>query len=359
MRVVIAPDSYGGTLTAPQAARAIATGWQRARPADDVVLQAMSDGGEGLLDVLGGNGETQHVEVADPRGLPRQARWILRPDATAVIESAEACGLRLLATDQRDPLRTTTYGVGQLLLDAVQAGASRVILGLGGSATVDGGAGALTGLGFRLRVEDGSGLKIGGGELSRVRSIDPGWLPDAVRDLDVDLLADVRTRLDACARTYGPQKGATPDAVAVLEDGLSRWADVAERDLHAPGLRDRAGTGAAGGLGFGLAAGIGARLVDGASFVATELGLAELVADADLVVTGEGRIDATTAEGKVVGEVLRLAEASGVPVAAVAGTTSELLPGIETLEVAAPQGPGDDPEADVRTAAERLARTLS
>jgi glycerate 2-kinase len=228
----------GGLLDAPGVAEAIATGWRRARPDDDLHLVPMSDGGEGLLNVLRRpDDRILEVEVAGPDSRPVQASFLLRTDGTAVVESAAACGLHLLTQDRRNPLHTTTYGVGQLLDAARIAGATRILVGLGGSATVDGGAGALIGLGLRLRVNDGSGLKIGGDDLHRIAAIGRGWIDPAWDELPVVLLADVRTKLQDAARVFGPQKGATPDAVRHLETGLSAWADVVERDLATAGLR--------------------------------------------------------------------------------------------------------------------------
>lgn len=366
MRVVVAPDSFGGTLTAGKAADAVAEGWLARRPVDDVVAVPMSDGGEGLLDVVAGPDDTRlTTEVVGSLALPVDAAWLLRGDGTAVIESAAACGLRLVPHERRNPLHTTTHGVGELLLAARQAGVRRVVVGLGGSATVDGGTGALIGLGFRLWVADGSGLKIGGADLDRVVGADRGW-SGHWHGVEVELLADVTTPLPDAARVFGPQKGATPEVVDVLARGLDRWADVAERDLagggatEAPGrLRDRPGAGAAGGLGFGLAAGISATTAPGAATVAGMVGLPAAIADADLVVTGEGRVDATTSSGKVVHEVARLASAAGVPVLLVAGQVAARPDGVADLEAAAPDGPGDDPAADVAAAARRLAGRAS
>lgn len=362
-RVVVAPDAFGGTLTAPGAAEAIAAGWRRARPADHVTVVPMSDGGEGLLDVLARPGDTwASAEVAGPLGLPVEATWLVTTGGDAVIESARACGLALVdAVDpaRRDPMRTTSHGVGELIAAAVARGARRLTVGLGGSATVDGGAGALTGLGLRLTVADGSGLRVGGADLGRVAAVARGWarLPD---DLDVELLADVATPLTRCAAVFGPQKGADAAAVAALTEALGVWADVAARDLPAAPSPDAPGTGAAGGLAFGLAAALGARIVPGAARVAELVGLPAAIAAADLVVTGEGRLDATTLEGKVVDHVVRLAAAAGVPVVAVAGSVdddaaSARALGLVDVEVAAPAGPGPDPVGQVEAAAARLA----
>lgn len=354
--IVIAPDGFGGTLSARQAADAIATGWRAERPGDRLVVVPMSDGGEGLLDVLAGPQDTTSVvTVAGPLGHPVDASFVLRRDGSAVVESALACGLALVPEHQRSPLATTTYGVGELLDAARRAGATRVVVGLGGSATVDGGAGALSGLGFRCRMADGSGLKIGGGELHQVASVERGWAA-SWSDVRVELLADVQTTLLDAARVFGPQKGATPADVALLTGALGTWADVVERDL-VPGraLRDEPGTGAAGGLGYALVAGIGGEIVGGAEIVAQLAGLPEAIADADVVVTGEGRLDATTDAGKVVTHVQSLAAATGCEVAAVVGQIGDGAPELADVEAASPDGPGPDPHGDVVAAAARLA----
>ena len=357
MRVVVAPDGFKGTLSAPAAAEAIAAGWRRARPDDEVVLRPLADGGDSLCEVVATDADRWvSVEVVGPLGRPVTARFLLRPDGSAVIGSAAACGLDLVPEAERDPLRTTTYGVGQLLLAAVDAGASRILLGLGGSATVDAGLGALTALGFRLRVADGSGLKIGGGELHRLARIERTWVPD-LGSTTVELLSDVTTPLLRAAEVFGPQKGASPAQVAQLTAALAHVADVVERDLTGGvRLRDDPGTGAAGGLGYGLAAGLGARFAPGAARVAELVGLDAALDDAEVIVTGEGRLDATSMAGKVVGHVVELATDRDLPVLAVAGRIDE--PGDDRLagtEAAAPSGPGADPAAEVTAAAERLA----
>jgi glycerate kinase len=357
VKVVIAPDSFGGTLSPRQAADAIADGWRRGRPGDEVVAVPLSDGGEGLLDALGTPDDRWlTTEACGPLGHPLEARLLLRPDGTAVIESALVCGLALVEDRRRNPLVATTYGVGELLDAACDAGARRILVGLGGSATVDGGAGALTGLGFRLRVADGSGLKVGGADLHRVHAAERGWAREDWDAVEVVLLADVRTPLPDAARRFGPQKGALPDAVPRLEAGLAAWAEVAERDLAGGRrLRDEPGTGAAGGLGFGLAAALGARIVPGADAVAELVALDAALAGAALVVTGEGRIDDTTGEGKVVTEVRRRARRRGIPTLAVAGQVTGAPAGLADTEAAAPGGPGEHPGAEVAAAAERLA----
>ncbi len=356
MKVLVAPDSFGGTLSSIEAARAITLGWRRARSDDEVVSVPLADGGEGTIDVLARSGDKlTRVEVADPLGRPRLARFLLR-DGLAVVESAEACGLKLLAPAERDPLRTTTYGVGQLLEAARRAGVRRIAVGLGGSATVDGGAGASTALGMRILRHGGGGLKIGGGELTAVTAIAPRWLDPGWESVDVELWADVDTVLIDAAPTFGPQKGATPEAVARLQAGLGRWAEVVEHDLGGH-WRDLPGSGAAGGLGFGLAAVLDARLVAGAPAVAELVGLQEGLQGADLLVTGEGLLDATSMEGKVVGHVLALGQEAGLPVVAVVGRV-EAEGNLADIEPAAAEGPGPDPGAEVSRAARRLAQRM-
>lgn len=355
MKIVIAPDGFGGTLSARAAAAAIAAGWRRVRPQDEVVTVPLSDGGEGLINVVARDGDRwQHTEVAGPLGHPVDAVWLLRDD-TAIIESARACGLAQLPDDQRDPLRTTTYGVGQLLGAAHAAGARHILLGLGGSATVDGGSGALSGLGFRVTVADGSGLKIGAEDLDRVTRVEPAWAPD-LGDVRVTLLTDVTTVLADAAAVFGPQKGATPEDVGRLTTALDVWADVAERDLAGGAPHRRTpGSGAAGGLGFALACALGATYEPGADRVAALAGLDAALRDAEVVVTGEGRLDATSAAGKVVGAVRDRGAVAQVPVTAVVGQRADDAPELDHVEVAAPDGPGPDPAAEVAAAAARLA----
>lgn len=362
MRVLVAPDGFKGTLTAHAAARAIAEGWQRARPGDQLELLPLADGGDGLCAVLARQQDRWlEVEVVGPLARPVTASALLRSDGTAVVESAEACGLHLVAEAQRTPMATTTFGVGELLRAVVDAGAEHVLLGLGGSATVDAGLGALAGLGYRLREADGSGLKIGGGEIHRLDRIEPGWAPE-LSHVEVELLSDVETPLAEAARVFGPQKGATPEEVEHLTGALAHVASVVERDLpHGPGCAALPGSGAAGGLGFGLAAAIGARFVPGAQRVAELVGLPRALEEADVVITGEGQLDATSLAGKVIGALLeRAAAAGGVPVMAVPGRIDGAAPPqLAAVEAASPQGPGADPGAEVAEAAQRLATRLA
>lgn len=360
MKVLIAPDNFGGTLSAPDAATAIAAGWCRRRPQDELTLVPLSDGGEGLLDVLVGMGGTiQTREVAGPQGHPLLARMLLQPDGTAVIESATACGLHLLPLGRRTPSRATTYGVGQLLEAARESGARRILVGLGGSATVDGGAGALIALGYHVQVGDGSGLKIGAEDLHRVTRIDPRWSADW-SDVEVELLADVTTPVAQAAERFGAQKGATPAEIRELTAALAAWAHVVTRDLHAvPGLATAPGSGAAGGLGFGLAAALGAWFVPGCGRVAELVGFGARLERTELVITGEGRLDQTSAFGKVVGHVVQAARERGVRTLAVVGQDAGGDLELDDVEASAPDGVVEDADAQVTAAAERAATRFS
>jgi glycerate 2-kinase len=360
VRVLIAPDGFGGTLSAREAAAAIADGWERARPDDELAVLPLSDGGEGLLDVVAGPRDTWLItEVVGPLGQPVDAALLLRADGSGLIESAAACGLHLVPDGRRDVAVATTFGVGELLDAAREAGVTRLLVGLGGSATIDGGTGALLGLGFRLQVADGSGLKIGGADLPRLARVERGWSAD-YSSVAIELLADVTTPLSDSARRFGPQKGADAAQVERSTAALLHWAEVAERDLGAPAaLRDTPGTGAAGGLGYGLAAALGARFVAGAARVGELVGLPAAVGAAELIITGEGRLDATTAEGKVVDHVARLAAEAGRRVVAVVGQVTGDHVLLADVEAAAPDGEVVDAFAEVAAAAERLAHRIA
>lgn len=308
MKVVVAPDAFKGSLPAHAAAAALADGWREVRPDDELVEVPLADGGEGTSAAL----ESAHpdalwhdVDVAGPDGRVHPSGWLELPDGTAVVELAEACGLPLLA--RPDPLGAHTTGLGQLLRAAAAAGVHRITVGLGGSASTDGGTGALRSLGARFLDDDGVELPPGGGPLDRLARVE---LEDVVPPPPggVRCLSDVTAPLlgpGGAAAVFGPQKGAVADDLVVLERGLARLADVLAGVV--PGAREavtRPGAGAAGGTGFGLAVVWGAELVPGADAVAEMLDLDELLADAAVVLTGEGAFDATSLSGKVVGSLL-------------------------------------------------------
>lgn len=361
MRVLIAPDSFGGVLSAEAVAAAAADGWHEVRPDDTVHTLPLSDGGEGLLGVLAAlhpDANRTDVEVAGTDTRPVHAPVLWLDARTAVLETAGICGLPP-ADAPRRPLEATSYGVGQALAHVVHAGAEHVIVGLGGTGVVDGGSGALNGLGMRLRRADGSGLRVGAADLAECTGIERGWArwPDGVR---LDLLADTDVPATAAVARYGPQKGLATERIGPLAAAVAGWADVLTAAFPGPVGPDTPHTGAAGGLGLALAVALGGRLTAGATWVAERAGLAAAVGAADLVITGEGRLDATTTTGKVVDEVVATARRHARPVAAVVGaadpaTASRLGLDGPRLATAPAAGPGGDAVAAVRRAARLLA----
>lgn len=347
MKVVLAPDAFKGTATATEVAAALAAGWRKVRPDDDVVTVPLADGGEGTAEVLAvahRGARWVACEVTGPDGRPHEATWLQLPDGTAVVELAAASGLPLLA--RPDPLGAQTVGVGELIADALDHGCRRVVVALGGSASVDGGTGALTALGARFLDADGRLLPSGGGALSALARVDTSALrpppPDGVTCL-VDVTAPLLGPVGA-ARAFGPQKGADEVQVADLDAGLARLADVVERrEVPASSRGDlvrSAGAGAAGGTGFGLAALWGAELTPGGPAVGDAVGLARHLAEADLVVTGEGSFDATSLQGKVVGSLLASLPAH-VVAALVAGQVRADVPARVTSALALVDLAGD------------------
>lgn len=330
MRVLICPDSFGGTLSAPDVAEALAAGWQAARPDDELAQLPLSDGGPGLLDVLEAAlpGSRLHARaVQDPLGRPVSGHWLRHGD-TAYIESAQACGLHLLAEPERDPGRTTTYGVGELIRGALDAGARRVMVGLGGSGTNDGGAGLLASLGLTGYDAAGARLPPGGLALAEIAALlgplDP-LDPLGTEGVDVELVA--ATDVDApllgpygASAVFGSQKGASPAQVQALDAALTCWADVVEQHLGVS-ARELPGAGAAGGLGFALLA-LGAHRRAGFDVVADAVGLTARIAAVDLVITGEGSFDASSLTGKVVSGVAARAAGQGMPCVVLAGQVS-------------------------------------
>jgi glycerate 2-kinase len=313
-----------------QVADALAAGTRRALP-DATVLQCpISDGGDGLLDaVLPPGSLRERLSVTGPLGVQvtGELGWI--DPETAIFASATACGMALLKPEELDPLRATTRGVGELVWEATERGARTVVVGLGGSATVDGGSGAALGLGWSLVDAAGAALPEGGGSLVRLADLREGWALSA----SVVALADVTTPLvgaDGAAAVFGPQKGAGPEGVKLLSRGLERLADLMARHGH-PELATVSGGGAAGGLGAGLAFFAKARLTAGAEWVLARIGFDAALAKAQLVITGEGAFDRTSLVGKASGEVVRRAQAARKRVAIVAGTV-EGLAGLHTLD---------------------------
>jgi glycerate kinase len=317
----MAPDKFAGTLTAAEAARAMADGWVSVRPDDDIVLVPMADGGEGLVAVVlaavPGAG-AHRVEVADARGIVTEATWALLPDGRAVVEAAQACGLSRLPPEARNPRLATSYGVGQLVAAAAAAGAKEIVVGIGGTASVDGGGGLATALGNRLLRADGNRVKVGGEFLEQVARIQPapplGAPVVAAVDVDSPLLGPA-----GAVAVFAPQKGARPDDLPLLERAMAAFADAVERDLPGGPWRGLPGAGAGGGIGLALVAFLGASVAPGAETVADLVGLDAALDGAGVVVTGEGSLDAQTAAGKAPAIVADRARAAGARVLAVAG----------------------------------------
>lgn len=333
MRVLLCPDKFRGTVTARQAAAAIETGWRRVRSDDTLDVVPMADGGEGTLEALTQPAERRRTKVSGPLGDPVEAEWGLRADGTAVIEMATAAGLGLLAPERRDPRRTTTRGVGELVSAALDARATRALVCIGGSATNDGGAGMAQALGARLLDVHGAEIGHGGAALDGLARIDLRGIDPRLASLDVVALVDVDNPLcgpQGASATYGPQKGATEDVVWELDRALGQLATVVARDLGVDRSREP-GTGAAGGLGYGLLTFAGALLRPGVEAVAEAVGLEAAIGHADLVITGEGALDATSLRGKVVGSVLATAQLARTPAVVVCGRATVDVPGAEVL----------------------------
>ena len=317
MRVLVAPDSFGDSMTATEAATAVTDGWLEVRPDDELEAVPLSDGGPGLLSALEAtlpDAVMVAVDASGPDGEPLQAS-VLHAGATAYIESALACGLRLLRESGGSIRTATTYGVGQLLAAAAALdGVDTVVIGLGGSGTNDGGAGLWAGLGG----EPVDALRQGGIALADLDRVTPpttlGVTVVVATDVDNPLLG-----LHGATAVYGPQKGADRGDVLALDAALAHWADVVEAATGRAGLRDLPGAGAAGGLGFGLLA-LGAERRSGIDLVIELVGLRERLADVDLVVTGEGCYDSQSLRGKAVSGVARLASEAGVPCVVAAGS---------------------------------------
>ena len=341
MRVLVAPDKFRGTLSASAAASAIGRGWQRGDPAAHVTLLPMADGGEGTLDVLveALHGETVEVAVTGPFGEPLSAPFgLVVADGvrTGVVEMARASGLALVGRAHPDPKAATTRGTGELIVAAVHSGIERLLVTVGGSATNDGGAGMAQALGFRLLDADGRDLGPGGGELLRLARIDAAGADPATRGIDVIVATDVDNPLtgpEGASATYGPQKGATPADVDLLDRGLSRLAAIVRRDLGAD-VERLPGGGAAGGLAAGLVAFCGARLQRGATVVMDAVGFAAVLRNADLVVTGEGSFDAQSLRGKAPGAVLAAAREAGVQAIVLCGRSSAVPAGLRVVSLA-------------------------
>jgi len=320
MKIVIAPDSFKGSLTAAQACEAIAAGTALAAPKAEIVCVPMADGGEGtvqsLIDGLGG--EYISCDVQDPLGRTVAAVYGITAGGTAVIEMAQASGLTLLSEDERDPILTSTYGTGQLILDALERGARDFIMGIGGSATNDGGAGMAQALGYRFYDKYGEDLIRGGGALSGLVRIDASYADPRLRECSFTVACDVENPLlgpDGASAVFGPQKGATPEKVMLLESALARFSACIGQDIA-----QTSGAGAAGGLGAGCIAFLSAELKKGVDIIIKAAGLIDKIRGSSLVITGEGCTDSQTLGGKTVCGVTCAAKRMDVPVVVISGS---------------------------------------
>lgn len=322
MRVVLAPDSFKESMTALEAAQAMARGVHEVYPDAECVLKPLADGGEGTLSVLAPalSARLISVDTHDALGRPIRAAFGLTPTGTAIIEAAAVMGLDKLRPEQRRIEKATSLGLAALVRAALDADADTMIIGLGGTASCDGGAGLLAGLGVRLFDRDGQPLPPDPSGLVRLARVDTTELDPRLAQCRIIAASDVRNPLlgeRGSAAVFGPQKGASRQQIPWLEAGLTHWADAME-EAGAPDVRDRAGAGAAGGLGAALLM-VGAELTSGVALIAEAIDLAPAIAAADLVLTGEGSLDAQTAAGKAPLGVLQLAAEAGVPVLAFAG----------------------------------------
>ncbi|ELV8610134.1 glycerate kinase [Vibrio vulnificus] len=327
MKIIIAPDSYKESLTAMDVAIAIEKGFKQVLPDAQYVKLPMADGGEGtvqsMVDATGGT--TIEHTVSGPLGQPVCGFFgLLGEGKTAVIEMAAASGLHLVTPDQRNPLITTTFGTGELIKAALDHGVEHIIVGIGGSATNDGGIGMAQALGIKLLDAQGNALGYGGGELAKLATIDCSQLDPRLAQVRLEVACDVDNPLcgtKGASAVFGPQKGATPEMVKTLDENLAHYAAIIKQQLGAD-VRDMAGAGAAGGMGAALLGLLNAELRPGIEIVMDAVRLDEIVADADLVITGEGRIDSQTIHGKTPIGVARTAKKHGLPVIGIAGCLS-------------------------------------
>lgn len=361
--VLVCPQEFKGTLTARRATAVIAAAVREAFPAAEVTEQPMADGGPGTAEIVGRarGGRAVRARCVDASGAPVEASFVLLEDGTAVVDSAAAVALAATVQERRDPVSSTSRGVGELLLAATEAGARRVILGVGGTASSDGGAGLARALGLRLLDANGEELPDGALHLARLAAIEDA-VPPSMRGLSVRIAVDVRNPLtgpEGAVAVYGAQKGLSDWQAPALDAALRRWAARVRADL-AREVEDVPGAGAGGGIPAGVLATLpGAAIESGAALVDEAVGLRDLVRQADLVVTGEGALDAQTAFGKSVAHVVGLARDAGVPCLAVAGVVEAWPEGVVDAEASARDEEGvaaalADPERYVGDATRRL-----
>jgi glycerate kinase len=328
MKIVIAPDSYKESLSASEVAQAIEKGFREIFPDAHYISVPVADGGEGTVEAMiaATQGAERTARVTGPLGQKVNASWGISGDGkTAFIEMAAASGLSLVPPDQRNPLLTTSRGTGELILQALESGATHIIIGIGGSATNDGGAGMVQALGARLTDANGTEIGFGGGCLGSLNTIDISGLDPRLQRCTIQVACDVTNPLvgeQGASRIFGPQKGADDAGIATLDNNLSHYASIIKKSLHVD-VKDVPGAGAAGGMGAALMAFLGAELKSGIDIVTTALNLEEHIHDCTLVVTGEGRIDSQSIHGKVPVGVASVAKKYRKPVIGIAGSLTQ------------------------------------
>lgn len=328
MKIVIAPDSFKESLTALEVAQAIENGFKKIYPNADYVKVPMADGGEGTVQSLADalQGKLISVEVTAPLGNKTQAEFAISGDGKiAIIEMAAASGLHLVPIEKRNPYYTTSYGTGELINAALDLGVSQIILGIGGSATNDGGVGMLQALGIKFKDAQGKEIGLGGLALQQIAHIDTAHLDQRLTQVQFNVACDVNNPLygeKGASATFGPQKGATPEMVQQLDQALLHFSRIVERDCGKR-IAERPGSGAAGGMGGGLLLLPQVQLKSGVQIVIDTVNLAEIIKDADLVITGEGRMDSQTIHGKTPIGVAKTAKLANKPVIAITGCLRE------------------------------------
>jgi glycerate 2-kinase len=353
LRILVAPDKFKGSLTALEAAQAMERGIRKALPDARVVMVPLADGGEGTVEAMVNvpGGQTINITVMGPLGNAVRSKFgLIGPSVlsqvglgakgtgmfSGIIEMALASGLSLVPADKRNPMITTTYGTGELIRAALHESCKKIIIGIGGSATTDGGMGMAQALGATFFDKNGMELGLGSGQyLSQVADIEVSGMDKGVRDAKVIIASDVRNALtgpDGAAAVYGPQKGATPEMVKQLDEGLENYASVIKKRLGVD-VKDIPGAGAAGGLGAGLMAFLGAEMRSGVEVIMDAVWFDHKLTGVDLVLTGEGNIDAQTVFGKVVAGVARRSKANGVPVIAIGGGVTPEAEPLKTIGV--------------------------
>jgi glycerate kinase len=337
--VLIAIDSFKGSISSVEGSKAIASGIKDVYPDAEIVTLPLADGGEGTVKtvVQATRGKLVNKEVTGPLGEKTIAAYgILADGNTAVIEVAEACGLPLVPLEKRNPLCTTTFGVGELILDAARQGCRNFVVGLGGSATNDGGIGMLQALGYRFLDSRGASISLGAKELAHIVKIDSSQVNPLLQQCSFRVACDVNNPLygpDGASHIFGPQKGATPEMVEELDRGLKQLAEVVSAELGVD-IQNIAGAGAAGGLGAAFSGFLKAKLESGVDLVLDMLEMEKHIVGADLVITGEGRIDGQTSMGKAPMGVARLAQSRHIPVIALGGSVVEETKGLHWLGIA-------------------------